>query len=89
MSLIECKECSKKISHTVESCPHCGVLINGKSILTKDLGFGGFIYVLLIMLGLFMVFYRFTDLIGWFFILSGVILLLIRLKLWVGIGKSK
>lgn len=34
MALIKCKECGKKISDTVEVCPHCGITLD-ESICPK------------------------------------------------------
>lgn len=86
MPLTTCKDCKKMISTNAENCPNCGSPLKHKSLVTKDIGLGGFIYFMLIVWGTYLIFSG--NLVGFLLILIGAILLFVRLKIWSGIGKK-
>ena len=64
MALINCKECGKEISTTAENCPHCGCrTTHGRSITeAKGLLAQYAIWVILIIIGVFLLFSSFKPL---------------------------
>lgn len=56
MALITCPECKKEISDSVDSCPHCGYVINEKKVKPKKKK-GCFTWILVIIVLLLAFFY--------------------------------
>lgn len=56
MALITCPECKKEISDSVDSCPHCGYVINEKKVKPKKKK-GCFTWILVFIVLLLAFFY--------------------------------
>lgn len=76
-TLRPCPACGRGVSTGAATCPQCGQPLNKKSLLTKDLGTPGAVYVLLILFGLALGVGGL--LIGWIMLAVGAALLLYRL----------
>ena len=87
MALIKCPDCGTECSDQAPACPKCARPLSGqKSIFTKDLGFGGFIYALM-LIGGFGIGVQ-GSLFGWILAIAGGLLLLARLKISAGVGRK-
>lgn len=54
MALIQCPDCDKNFSDQAQACPNCGrPFKRQQSLLTKELGFDGFIFGVMIIAGIF------------------------------------
>lgn len=85
MPLINCPDCNTECSNLAQACPKCGrPLGNQNSLVTKDLGFGGAIYALMLIGGTLLAVQGKS--IGFILGGAGAILLLVRLKIWTGVG---
>ncbi|KTD61855.1 zinc ribbon domain-containing protein [Legionella spiritensis] len=93
MAMVGCPQCKKSIASDALECPHCGhplrkqdVEIEQKPTPARNYGWGTFIYLLLIVAGLFMLFEgRLTGLI---LLIIGALLIIGRYKLWGQTGKK-
>lgn len=81
-----CPACGHTVSLEATNCPQCGQPLKKKSVLTKDIGFAGGIYALIILAGLFIGLNGL--LIGWIMLVAGAVLLAVRLRGWVGISNQ-
>ena len=96
MALTKCTDCGKECSTEAMSCPNCGKPIKkvaDPSYVNKDLGFGGCIYSFMLIGGVGLAIYgsvneymRGVTIPGVLIALSGIALLLARLRIWSGIG---
>ena len=78
MALISCPDCNAECSDQAKTCPKCGrPIIKEKSIATKNLGFGGFLFTLILIAGVVLAVQGST--LGWLLIIMGGLLLLARL----------
>ncbi len=76
MPLIQCPDCGKGFSDQAQACPNCGrPFKRQQSLLTKELGFDGFIFGVMIIAGIFVAPppYNFLLIIG------GLILLVVKI----------
>lgn len=87
MALIACPDCQTEVSDQAPACPKCGrPLAAEKSVVTKDLGFGGFIYALLVLAGIVITANGAPA--GLLLVAAGGVLLLARLKIWSGVARK-
>ena len=87
MALITCPDCNSECSDQAPACPKCGRPLAGqKSVMTKNLGFGGFVYALIIIGGLVLIVNGSPG--GWILVGIGAILLFVRLKIWSGVERK-
>jgi hypothetical protein len=87
MALITCPDCKSECSDQAPACPKCGRPLGGeKSVLTKDLGFGGFVYALLIIGGLALIINGSPF--GLILVGAGAVLLFVRMKIWSGVARK-
>lgn len=89
MALIKCTECGEQVSDQAATCPKCGAPIHKakkKSAWTKNIGCAGVMFVVLILLGLLLLLAGLP--IGLIIAGAGVLLLLVRLKMWSGVDKK-
>lgn len=76
--MIACPACSRRCSDQAESCPGCGQPLRRGSVLTKNLGFGGVVYTLMIVLGMVLVSVFEHITVGVLLIITGGLLILAR-----------
>lgn len=50
--MMTCPNCSRPCSDLAESCPNCGHPLRRRSLLTKNLGFGGAVYAVVLVAGI-------------------------------------
>ena len=87
MALVKCPDCSTECSDLAPACPKCGRPLPGqKSVLTKDIGFGGAIYTLMLFGGVVLAIAG--NPLGWILAIAGGLLLFARLKMWSGIERK-
>lgn len=87
MALVKCPDCNSECSDMSPACPKCGRPLGGqKSFITKDIGFGGVIYTLMLIGGVVAAFQG--HLAGWVFAAAGAILLFVRLRIWSGVERK-
>ncbi len=92
MPLVNCPECGNSIAADAQECPHCGHLLKKQKVEiqqplppARNYGWGSFLYVLIIIAGLFMLFEG--RLAGLLLLILGILLIIGRYKLWAHIGK--
>jgi hypothetical protein len=84
MALVKCPDCGTECSDQANACPKCGRPLGGqKSLLTKSIGCGGFIYAMMLIIGLLLGIQGNPA--GWLLVLIGAVLLFVRLKAWSGV----
>lgn len=84
MALLKCPDCNNECSDKASTCPKCGrPLEKQRSLITQDIGFGGVIYSLILIIGVVFGFKGYFE--GWLLVAIGGVLLLVRLKVWTGI----
>ncbi len=87
MALIHCPDCQTECSDLAPACPKCGRPLGGqKSFLTKDIGLGGVIFVLLVIAGLLVSVAG--EPLGLAITGAGALLLFLRLKAWSGVERK-
>jgi len=90
MPLIKCPDCAAECSDLAPACPKCGRPLGGqKSLATKNLGFGGFVYSMMLIVGILIaIFSAEMQPLGVLLAITGGILLLARLKIWAGVDRK-
>ena len=86
MALIVCEDCKKQFSDAAAQCPNCGRPLKKPSLLTKDIGAVGFFYTLLLGFGGLAAINPEWRIPGLIVAGIAVLLLIIRLKSWIGVG---
>jgi len=87
MALVNCPDCYTECSDMAPACPKCGRPLGGqKSVVTKDIGFGGAIYTLMLIGGVVIAFSGSSF--GWILAGAGALLLFARLKIWSGVERK-
>ena len=93
MALVNCPECNKEIANDAQQCPNCGHPFNNEEIVVKkqpiparNYGWGTFLYLIIILAGLFMLFEG--KLTGLILLIIGVGLVIGRYMLWAQTDKK-
>lgn len=92
MALTNCQECNKEVASDANKCPNCGhpfkneEMIIKKPIPARNYGWGTFIYLMILLAGLFMLFEG--KLIGLLLLIIGLGLVIGSYMSWAKTGKK-
>lgn len=83
-NLIACPACGNMVSKAASQCPSCAHPLQEKSYMTKDLGFGGFVYSVIIGIGIMMLIVGWARWAGLLITIIGSAFLILRMRMWSG-----